>query len=196
MADPHITTLIIEWRGGDQKARDELFALVYKELRIMAQHYLRLERPGHTLQPTALVHELYLRLVASEPVMWQDRAHFFAVAAQALRRILVDSARARHAGKRGGNQLKVSLTSANGWVDPRDEDLLSLHQALVRLAELEPRAARVVELRFFGGLSESEVAEVLHISTITVKRDWRVARAWLMTHLSPLDPPGRPITRR
>jgi RNA polymerase sigma factor (TIGR02999 family) len=145
----HVTTLIIGWRGGDQKARDELFALVYQELRKLAQRYLRLERPGHTLQPTALVHELYLRLVGSQPVMWQDRAHFFAVAAHTLRRILVDSARARSAGKRGGNQLKISLTSANGWVEPRDEDLLSLNEALVRLAELEPRAARVVELRFF-----------------------------------------------
>jgi RNA polymerase sigma factor (TIGR02999 family) len=184
MPDPQdVTTLIAHWREGDHSARDELFALVYKELRNMAQHYLRLERSGHTLQPTALVHELYLRLVASEPVMWQNRAHFFAVAAQTLRRILVDSARARSAEKRGANPVKVSLTSAEGWVKSRDEDLLLLDAVLVRLAELEPRAARVVELRFFGGLSETEVAEVLDISAITVKRDWKVARAWLMTHL-------------
>lgn len=190
MPDPqHVTTLIIDWRGGDQKARDELFALVYEELRNMAQHYLRLERPGHTLQPTALVHELYLRLVVSTPVMWQNRAHFFAVAAQTLRRILVDSARARHAGKRGGKQMKISLTAANGWIESRDEDLLSLDEALVGLAELEPRAARVVELRFFGGLKESEVAEVLGMSTITVNRDWKVARAWLMGQLTRVDPP-------
>jgi RNA polymerase sigma factor (TIGR02999 family) len=186
MPDPqHVTTLIAEWRNGDQIARDELFALVYKDLRGLAQRQLRLERPGHTLQPTALVHELYLRLVASEPVMWQNRAHFFAVAAQTLRRILVDSARARRAGKRGGDPLKVSLTSTSGWVEPRDEDLLSLDDALVHLAELEPRAARVVELRFFGGLTDAEVAEVLNISAVTVKRDWKVARAWLMTHLGP-----------
>jgi RNA polymerase sigma factor (TIGR02999 family) len=173
------------WRRGDEKARDELFALVYHELRNIARHYLRLERPGHTLQPTALVHELYLRLGASEAVVWQNRAHFFAVAAHTLRHVLVDSARARMAGKRGGSKVKISLTSANGLVEPRDEDLLSVHEALDRLAELEPRAARVVELRFFGGLSEPEVAEVLDISDTTVKRDWKVARAWLMTHLSP-----------
>jgi RNA polymerase sigma factor (TIGR02999 family) len=188
MPDPqHVTTLITNWREGDEKARDELFALVYKELRNLAQRYLRLERPGHTLQPTALVHELYLRLVASEPVIWQNRAHFFAIAAHTLRRILIDSARARRAGKRGGGEVKISLTSANGWVDPRDEDLLSLDQALVRLAELEPRAARVVELRFFGGLTETEVAEVLGLPAITVKRDWKVARAWLMTQLGGTD---------
>ena len=183
----HVTTLIMSWRSGNQNARDELFALVYQELRRVAQNCFRLERPNHTLQPTALVHEMYLRLVASEPVRWQNRAHFFAIAAQTLRRILVDSARARTAGKRGGSQLKISLTSANGWEEPRDEDLLSLDEALARLAELEPRISQVVELRFFGGLTETEVAEVLNISTITVKRDWKVARAWLMTHLRRAD---------
>jgi RNA polymerase sigma factor (TIGR02999 family) len=186
MRDPqHVTTLITNWRAGDEKARDELFELVYNELRRVARHCLRYERPGHTLQPTALVNELYLRLIASEPVMWQNRAHFFAIAAQTLRRLLVDSARARKAEKRGGGQVKISLTSANGWGESRDEDLLSVDQALRRLADLEPRAARVVELRFFAGLSEAEAAEVLKVSDRTVKRDWKVARAWLMTHLAP-----------
>jgi RNA polymerase sigma factor (TIGR02999 family) len=123
--------------------------------------------------------------------MWQNRVHFFAVAANTLRRILIDSARARSADKRGGAQVRISLTSANGWVEPRDEDLLSLDEALVHLAELEPRAARVVELRFFGGLSEAEAAEVLGLSATTVKRDWKVARAWLMAHLNPSTPPNR-----
>jgi RNA polymerase sigma factor (TIGR02999 family) len=180
----HVTTLIADWRGGDETARDQLFALVYEELRNVAQHYMRLERTGHTLQPTALVNELYLRLVASETVTWQNRAHFFAVAAQTLRRILIDSARARNAGKRGGDQLKMSLTALKSAVNTHDEDLLSIDEALHRLAEFEPRAARVVELRFFGGLTEHEVAEVLGISESTAKRDWKVARAWLMTQLS------------
>ena len=187
MRDPkHVTTLLASWRAGDQKARDELFEVVYHELRNLAQRYIRGERSGHTLQPTALVHELYVRLVASEPIVWQNRSHFFAVAAQTLRRILVDSARARRRSKRGGDPLKVTFSSADAWVRPVDEDLLSIDEALTRLANLEPRAARVVELRFFAGLTESQVAEVLEVSAITVKRDWKVARAWLMTHLKPL----------
>jgi RNA polymerase sigma-70 factor, ECF subfamily len=137
------------------------------------------------LQPTALVNELYIRLFTGEPITWQNRAHFFGMAAKTLRLILVDHARRRSTEKRGGKQVKLSLTAANGWAKPCDEDILNLEDILRYLEELEPRAARVVELRFFGGLDEKEVAEVLGVSVITVKRDWKFARAWLMSQLGP-----------
>ena len=192
-------------RNGNTVSGEHLAAILYSELRLLAGHYLRRERPSHTLQPTALVHELYLRLFgASERLAWQNRAHFFAVAAQTLRRILVDHARAHRAEKRGGEHVKVSLTSAEGWAQSRDEDLLAVDEALQELAKLQPRAGQVVELRFFAGLTEEEIAEVLGVSAITVKRDWKFARAWLLSTLgrrrvAPLGPrtigqrPRRPV---
>jgi len=181
-----ITTLLLDWRQGNAGARDQLLAVVYNELHALASRYLRSERRDHTLQPTALVNELYLRVFTkAEPITWQNRAHFFAVAAQTLRRILVDHARAYQAGKRGGARVKLSLTAAQGWAKERAEDFVALDEALDRLAQLEPRSAQVVELRFFGGLQENEIAEVLGVSTITVKRDWKVARAWLLSQLFP-----------
>lgn len=178
-----VSALLVNWRDGDQEAGNRLFSTVYSELRKLAAHYLRQERPDHTLQPTALVHEMYLRLFASGPVNWQNRAHFFAVAAQQLRRILVNHARDRQAAKRGGKQVKLTLTEVNGIAQPCNEDLLLVDEALRHLEELDPRSAQVVELRFFGGLTEAEAAEALGTSLATVKRDWEFARAWLITHL-------------
>jgi RNA polymerase sigma factor (TIGR02999 family) len=183
LPDSPVTTLLTAWRSGDQAAAGQLLALVYPELRRLAAHYLKSERPGHTLQPTALVHELYLRLFAGEPVTWENRAHFFGMAAQTLRHILVDHARARLADKRGGGMLRLSLTAADGWIQPYDEDILELEELLEQLETLAPRVAKVVELRFFGGLEERQVAEVLSVSSITVKRDWKFARAWLISRL-------------
>jgi RNA polymerase sigma factor (TIGR02999 family) len=183
-----VTTLLLGWRQGKAAARDRLLSVVYNELHQLASHYLRPERRDHTLQPTALVHELYLRLFTkTEPITWQNRAHFFAVAAQTLRRILVDHARAHHAEKRGGAQVKLSLTVAQGLSEERAEDLVALDEALERLAQLQPRLAQVVELRFFGGLREDEIAEVIGVSPITIKRDWKVARAWLLSQLPSPD---------
>ena len=158
--------------------------MVYPELRRIATRFLHNERDHHTLEPTALVNELSVRLLGSQPLTFQDRAHFFAVAAQTMRRILIDYARARTAEKRGGRQERVSLTAVEGW-NPveRSEDILVLDEALTKLEKADSRAARVVELRFFGGLEEAEVAEVLGVSIITVKRDWKVARAWLIGRL-------------
>jgi RNA polymerase sigma factor (TIGR02999 family) len=180
---PPFTTLLQDWRRGDSKAAEQVLAAVYQELRRLAAHYLRQERPDHTLQPTALVHEMYLRLCASQPVDWQSRAHFFAVAAQQLRRILINHARDRQSVKRGGKQMKLALNDVNGLAGDHEGDLLEVHEALDRLAKLDARAAQVVELRFFGGLTELEAAEVLGISTATVKRDWDFARAWLLGQL-------------
>jgi RNA polymerase sigma factor (TIGR02999 family) len=149
----------------------------------MAQRHLRDERRGHTLQPTALVHELYLKLFQGEPIDWQNRTHFLAVAAQQLRRIVVNHARDRQAQKRGGKRLKVSLSEVNGLAQPQDQDLLELDQALSRLEEVDARAPRVIELRFFAGLTEVEAAEALDISLATLKRDWAFGRAWLLRHL-------------
>jgi RNA polymerase sigma factor (TIGR02999 family) len=165
-------------------AQQKLFAAVYPELRQIAARFLRSERDHHTLEPAALVNELCIRLLGSQPIDYHNRAHFFAVAAQAMRRILIDYARARNAGKRGGAQKRLSLSDVEGW-NPlgRSDDLIALDQALSKLEKADPRAARVVELRFFGGLEEEEVANVLNVSVITVKRDWKVARAWLMGRL-------------
>lgn len=187
-----LTTLLLDWRAGNPAAADQLASVLYNELRSLARQSLRHERPDHTLQPTALVNELYVRLFgASAPVIWQNRAHFFAIAAQTLRRILVDHARAQRADKRGGNQVKISLTEAQEWTESRDEDIVAVEEALLQLEKLQPRAAQVVELRFFGGLTEEEVAEVLGVSPITVKRDWKFARAWLMSQLRSLPPSGQ-----
>jgi RNA polymerase sigma factor (TIGR02999 family) len=178
-----ITRLLLKWREGDKRAGDQLLAVVYDELRRLAGAYMRREQPGHILQATALVHELYLRLFAADPVDWQSRAHFYAVAAQQLRRILVNHARDRQAAKRGGKRVKLALTDVNGLAEPQEKDLLELEEALLRLEQLDPRAMQVVELRFYGGLTEREAAEAMGISVATVKRDWEFARAWLLRTL-------------
>ncbi len=178
-----ITALLALVRGGDQQAAGQLLELVYPELRRLAQHYMGRERPAHTLQATALVHEAYLRIFGSEPIEWQDRAHFFAVAARNMRQILVDHARSREAERHGGGRVQVSLDAATEVALGPDYDLIALDEALARLEALDPRASRVVELRFFGGLTETEAAEVLGISLATLKRDWEFARAWLFGQL-------------
>jgi RNA polymerase sigma-70 factor, ECF subfamily len=179
-----ITRLLRAWGGGDQAAMEELAPLVYGELRRMAQRHLRRENPGNTLQPTALVHEAYLRLADVANMRWEDRAHFFAVSAQMMRRILVDAARARGTGKRGGGALHLNLNESIDGMPDRGSELIALDDALDALARLDPRKARVVEMRFFGGLSVEETAEVLKISAPSVLRDWKLARAWLMRELS------------
>lgn len=178
-----ITRLLEEIRSGDDRAADRLLPLVYDELRRLARTYLREERPGHTLQATALVHEAYLRLVDQTRVQWQGRAHFFAVAAQAIRRVLVDHARGRGREKRGGNAPRLSLDEVIEVGAAPDTDLLELNRVLEALAEQHPIPARVVELRFFGGLTSEEAAEVLGSSTRTVERQWQFARAWLYREL-------------
>jgi RNA polymerase sigma factor (TIGR02999 family) len=178
-----LTTLLAGWREGDKAAGSELVAAVYQELRRVAERYMRAERPDHTLQPTALVNELFLKLLDQQPVDWQNRAHFFAVAAGQLRRILVNYARDRQAQKRGGKRVKVGLTEVNGLAEPREQDLLELNDALERLEQVDSRAARVIELRFFAGLTDAEAAEALGISPATLKRDWAFGRAWLLRNL-------------
>jgi RNA polymerase sigma factor (TIGR02999 family) len=179
-----ITRWLTLWRDGDGQARDQLFAVIHPELRQMAVRLLRRERPDHTLEPNAVVSELYLRLTGGQPVSYEDRAHFFAIAAQTMRRVLIDHARARVADKRGGDQRRVPLSDVDGSNEIlSSEQLLDLDAQLSALATADPRAARVVELRFFGGLREDEVAAVLKVSTITVKRDWKAARAWLAARL-------------
>jgi RNA polymerase sigma factor (TIGR02999 family) len=179
-----ITVWLTDWRHGDERARDQLFAVIHPQLRQIASRFLHHERSDHTLEPNALVNELYLRLLGAKPITYHDRAHFLAIAAQTMRRILIDYARARIAEKRGGEQQRVSLTAVDGWVPvTQSEDILTLDRLLSKLEQADPRAARVVELRFFGGLQEKEVAEVLGVSIITVKRDWKVARAWLIGRL-------------
>ena len=164
---------------------------MYPQLRQIASSLLAREQRGHTLETNALVNELYVRLLGKEPLTYADRSHFLAVAAGAMRRMLIDHARAKHALKRGGVQKPISLSAADGLqFDGRSDDLLALEQALSHLEQVDPRAARVVEMRFFGGLEETEVAEVLGVSTITVKRDWKSARAWLMVRLGEPSPPG------
>uniref|UniRef100_Q01P44 RNA polymerase, sigma-24 subunit, ECF subfamily n=1 Tax=Solibacter usitatus (strain Ellin6076) TaxID=234267 RepID=Q01P44_SOLUE len=179
-----ITRLLQAWGGGDTAALESLTPLVYAELRRMARRSMRHENPGHTLQPTALVHEAYLRLVDIAQDQWQDRAHFFAVAAQTMRRILVDGARARMAGKRGGEAVHVNLNESIDAMPDHGSQLVALDDALEALAQLDSRKAKVIEMRFFGGLSVEETAEVLKISPETVMRDWKMARAWLMRELA------------
>jgi RNA polymerase sigma factor (TIGR02999 family) len=179
-----VTRLLIRLTDGDGDVLGELLPLVYDELRRLAANYLRRERPGHTLQPTALVHEAYLRMVDQSQVHWQNRAHFLGVAAQMMRRILVDHARGQKAEKRGGEMQKLSLDENIDVSGERAADLVALDEALQRLAEFDPQKARVVELRFFGGLSVEETAEVLGVSAPTVKRQWRMAKAWLYGQVS------------
>jgi RNA polymerase sigma-70 factor, ECF subfamily len=179
-----ITHLLLAWGQGDQAALDSLMPLVYGELRKVAARHLRGQRPGHTLQTTALVNEAYLRLIDASQVKWQDRAHFFAVAAHFMRRILVDFARSRNYQKRGGGAQQVSLDDALAIAPERGADLLALDEALTRLQALNERQAQVVELRYFGGLSEEESAEALKVSARTVRRDWNFARVWLHRELT------------
>jgi len=178
-----ITHLLLAWGRGDEMALERLMPLVYEELRRVARHYMNHQRPGHTLQTTALVNEAYLRLIDSSQVQWQNRAHFFAVSAQLMRRILVDFARASGNLKRGGGARAVSLDAAMEVSSERGADLIALDDALNTLAAMNPRQSQVVELRYFGGLSEEETAEALKVSTRTVRRDWSLARAWLYREL-------------
>ena len=180
----NVTQLLVKWSKGDPNALDALIPLVYTELRRLARHYLQQEKQGHTLSSTALVHEAYLRLVNQREVTWQNRAHFFGVASQMMRRILVDHARKRAAAKRGGDAFTLALDDASLAADNRQVDLVALDDALVGLSKLDERQSRLVELRFFGGLSIEETSEVLGVSTPTVKRDWASARAWLFRELS------------
>jgi RNA polymerase sigma factor (TIGR02999 family) len=180
-----ITAWLNGWRQGLDGAEDRLMEEVYPHLRRIATRFLAGERSSHTLDPNALVHELWIRMTVGETVTCEDRSHFFALAARTMRRILIDHARTRAAGKRGGDWGRVSLTAVDGFVpEAYDADLLSLNGALSELERADPRAARVVELRFFGGLDGAEIAQVLGVSEITVKRDWRAARAWLLASLS------------
>ncbi len=179
-----ITALLRAWSSGDERARDQLVPQVYEELCRMARRYMRREHPGQTLQTTALVNEAYLRLVDVTSVSWKDRAHFFAVAAQMMRRILVDAARSRASAKRGARAPHVSLDEVPDVSSRRAVDLMALDEALNNLAHMDTRKARVIELRFFGGLSVEETAEVLKISPQSVMRDWKLAKAWLLRELS------------
>ncbi len=174
-----VTVLLAKWGQGDREALDALTPLVYNELRRLAKSYLRRERVGHTLEGTALVHEAYLRLIDQREVEWRNRNHFFALAAELIRRILVDHARARIAAKRGGNIIKLSLDEAMTPIDEKDLDLLALNDALDALTRTDPQGSRIVELRYFAGLTIEETADVLQISTATVKRDWVMAKAFL-----------------
>jgi RNA polymerase sigma factor (TIGR02999 family) len=179
-----VTRLLLAWSQGDSKALDELIPLVYDELHRLAQRHLLRERAGHTLQPTAVVHEAYLKLVDQKRVTWKNRGHFFAVAAQAMRRLLVDHARARGREKRGGAATRVALEEADPSVLPKDADVMALDQALEKLATLDSTQARVVELRYFGGLTADETAEVLGTSVATVGRAFFLAKVWLHRELS------------
>lgn len=174
-----ITRLLADWSNGDRQALEKLTPLIYDELRRLAARYLRMERPGHTLQSTALVHEAYLKLAGQTRVQWQNRAHFFGIAAQMIRRILVDYARAKHAEKRGAEAERLTLDEAIIMPGSRDLDLVALDDALDSLAMIDPRQSRLVELRFFTGLTIEETAEVMQMSVATAKRDWVVAKAWL-----------------
>jgi RNA polymerase sigma factor (TIGR02999 family) len=177
-----VTQLLIAYQAGNRDVLDALLPLVYAELRRLAAHYLKNERQGHTLQPTALVHEAFLRLV-DQNVQWQNRAHFFAMAANLMRRILVDYARSVQAEKRGGAAEKISLDEAFVFAREKPAEMIALDEALKKLAEIDPRRCQVVELRFFGGLNNEEIAEVLGIHSNTVLRDWNLARAWLRTQI-------------
>jgi len=182
--DSHtITRLLLDWRSGNKDAAARLLELVYRELHAMASRQMRRERGEHTLQTTALIHEAYIRLCGAEPIQWHDRAHFFAVAAQQLRRVLVDHARRFRSEKRGGGKVCATLFDSDNAVWQLDERLLAVDVALQKLETLDRRAAKVIELRFFGGLTETEAAEALEISITTLKRDWDFARSWLAAQL-------------
>jgi RNA polymerase sigma factor (TIGR02999 family) len=181
---PHrVTQLLTEWSHGDDAALAELTPLVYEELRRLAHHYMEGQRPDHTLQTTALVNEAYLRLADQTNPSWQNRAHFFAVAARAMRQIVVDYARSYQSQKRGGGLLRIELDEAAIVSPAESKEIVDLHEALERLATLDSRKAQVVELKYFGGLNYDEMAEVLKISRVTVRRDWEFAKVWLYTEL-------------
>ena len=179
-----VTELLKAWGNGEQQALDQLIPLVYTELHRLAHRYMGRERIAHTLQPTALIHEVYERLIDLKHVSWQNRAHFFGVSAQVMRRILVDYARSRRYSKRGGEWRQIPLNEAVAVFRDRQTDTVALDDALRALADIDPRKSRVVEMRFFGGLSIKEVAEVLNVSQETVLRDWRLAKVWLLRELS------------
>jgi RNA polymerase sigma-70 factor (ECF subfamily) len=187
-ASPHkVTQLLQQWSHGDGSALAELTPLVYEELRRLAHHYMEGQRSDHTLQTTALVNEAYLRLADQTNPSWQNRAHFFAVAARAMRQIVVDYARSQQSQKRGGGLLRIELDEAAIVSPAESKEIVDLHEALERLATLDSRKARVVELKYFGGLNHGEIAEVMKISTVTVRRDWVFAKAWLYTELHDVD---------
>ena len=179
-----ITQLLVDWGNGNQAALDRLMPLVYTELRQLARRYMRQERPGHTIQTTALIHEVYLRLIDQNQVRWQHRAHFFGIAARLMRQILIEHARSHSRAKRGGGAGTISLDEAAIVSQARATELLALDDALELLAAIDPRKSRVVELRFFGGLSSEEAARVLNVAPNTVLRDWRMAKAWLHREIS------------
>ena len=188
LATENLTGLLIEWRDGDKAALEQLIPLVYDELRRIAHRYVQRERDGHTLQTSALVNEAYVRLAGQENVDWQNRSHFFAVTAQVMRHILIDHARRRRYVKHGGELRQIPLEDAEGMTQQRAAELIALDEALAELAKFDQRKNRVVELRYFGGLSLEETAEVLEISLMTVRRDWRAAKAWLFRRMkSELD---------
>ena len=182
-----VTQLLADWSRGDQTALDKLLPLVHEELRRLAHNYMRRENPGHTLQTTALVNEAYVRLVDQKEVHWQNRAHFFAVAAQVMRHILIDHARAHNRAKRGGKAERVPFEEATAMSPERASELLALDEALSELEKVDPRRSKVVELRYFGGLSIEETAEVLKVNPTTVSRDWRWAKAWLYKAVTSSD---------
>ena len=188
---PHtVTRLLVEWSHGNGAALDELAPMVYGELHRIAESFMRHERADHTLQPTALVHEAFLRLVDQREVNWQNRAQFFGVAAQMMRRILVNHARDRHAAKRGGGELLLSLDETIDYFAGQDVNLMLLDEALNALARIDEQQSRIVELRFFGGLSIEETAEVVRVSPATVKREWRIAKAWLYGEINGSSDPS------
>jgi len=180
----NVTRLLLAWGRGDEAARDELIPLVYEKLRNIARHHLRRERGAHSLETAALINEAYLKMV-EQSVSWQSRAHFFGIAARLMRQLLVDYARARSRLKRGGDRRRISLSAATEIAQDQTVDLLSLDEALETLAQVDPQRSHIVELRFFGGLTIEETAQVMGVSTPTVERGWRAARAWLQTELSP-----------
>jgi len=186
-SQPEITALLVAWSNGERSALDQLTPLVYKELRQLAKRALKHERAGHTLQTSDLVHEAYLKLFNEREMSWQNRAHFFAVAAQMMRMILVDYARKRNYAKRGGGALQVSFAEALAVSDERAADLIALDDALNALARFDERKSQIAELRYFGGLSVEETAEALGVAPVTVMRDWRLAKAWLYRELSQGD---------
>ncbi|HYY95177.1 MAG TPA: sigma-70 family RNA polymerase sigma factor [Pyrinomonadaceae bacterium] len=182
-----ITRLLLAWSDGDRAALERLMPLVERELHRIARHYMRRENPGHTLQTTAVVNEAYLKLIDQRSVRWQNRAHFFGVAAQIMRRILTNYARDRQRDKRGGRAVQVSLSEVAAIGAEKSAELIALDEALQKLAEVDERKSRVVELRYFGGLSVEETAEVLGVSTVTVARDWKLAKAWLAREIRNAD---------
>jgi len=190
-SSPNVTELLRNWSDGDKQAQEKLFQVVYNELHRQAARYLRNENPGLSLQTTDLIHEAYLRLTSQQHVEWQNRLHFFAIAAKVMRRILIDHVRSRQAAKRGGSDIRLPLEDAMIVSPARDLDLLALDEALTRLAAIDSQQSQIVELRFFSGLSVEETAKVLDVSERTVKRDWNVAKAWLRRELSRANPPVR-----